>query len=207
MNRTPFMHKKLLEKLTAKCKDMGLSAESIQQIAEVASNGLADDATDEDVEARANQFVPVLKTMQGEATRWVNAKNKPSQQQQQQQQQQPKPKEADDVVQAVLAAMEEKYGTQLKTQADTITNLQEKLATGERKALIAGAMKRLGLTEKDMEFVSVPADANVDEYLGKYKQNLVDRGLKPADSNVSQEAKTKAESDMADAMLKQFGVE
>lgn len=201
------MHKKLLEKLTAKCKDMGLSAESIQQIAEVASNGLADDATDEDVEARANQFVPVLKTMQGEATRWVNAKNKPSQQQQQQQQQQPKPKEADDVVQAVLAAMEEKYGTQLKTQADTITSLQEKLATGERKALIAGAMKRLGLTEKDMEFVSVPADANVDEYLGKYKQNLVDRGLKPADSNVSQEAKTKAESDMADAMLKQFGVE
>ena len=201
------MHKKLLEKLTAKCKDMGLSAESIQQIAEVASNGLADDATDEDVEARANQFVPVLKTMQGEATRWVNAKNKPSQQQQQQQQQQPKPKEADDVVQAVLAAMEEKYGTQLKTQADTITSLQEKLATDERKALIAGAMKRLGLTEKDMEFVSVPADANVDEYLGKYKQNLVDRGLKPADSNVSQEAKTKAESDMADAMLKQFGVE
>lgn len=200
------MHKKLLEKLTAKCKDMGLSAESIQQIAEVASNGLADDATDEDVEARANQFVPVLKTIQGEATRWVNAKNKPSQQQQQQQQQ-PKPKEADDVVQAVLAAMEEKYGTQLKTQADTITSLQEKLATGERKALIAGAMKRLGLTEKDMEFVSVPADANVDEYLGKYKQNLVDRGLKPADSNVSQEAKTKAESDMADAMLKQFGVE
>ena len=200
------MHKKLLEKLTAKCKDMGLSAESMQQIAEVASNGLADDATDEDVEARANQFVPVLKTMQGEATRWVNAKNKPSQQQQQQQQQ-PKPKEADDVVQAVLAAMEEKYGTQLKQQTDTITKLQEQLATGERKALIAGAMKRLGLTEKDMEFVSVPADANVDEYLGKYKQNLVDRGLKPADSNVSQEAKTKAESDMADAMLKQFGVE
>ena len=200
------MHKKLLEKLTAKCKDMGLSAESMQQIAEVASNGLADNATDEDVEARANQFVPVLKTMQGEATRWVNAKNKPSQQQQQQQQQ-PKPKEADDVVQAVLAAMEEKYGTQLKQQTDTITKLQEQLATGERKALIAGAMKRLGLTEKDMEFVSVPADANVDEYLGKYKQNLVDRGLKPADSNVSQEAKTKAESDMADAMLKQFGVE
>lgn len=200
------MHKKLLEKLTAKCKDMGLSTESIQQIAEVASNGLADDATDEDVEARANQFVPVLKTMQGEATRWVNAKNKPSQQQQQQQQQ-PKPKEADDVVQAVLAAMEEKYGTQLKQQTDTISKLQEQLATGERKALIAGAMRRLGLTEKDMEFVSVPADANVDEYLGKYKQNLVDRGLKPADSNVSQEAKTKAESDMADAMLKQFGVE
>lgn len=199
------MHKKLLENMTAKCKDMGLSAESIQQIAEVASNGLADDATDADIEARANQFLPVLKTMQGEATRWVNAK-KPASQQQQQQQPQPKPNE-DDVVAKALAAMEAKYGNQLKTQNDTITQLQQQLAQGQRSAEIAAAMKQLGLTDKDMEFVTVPADANVSEYLGKYKQSLVDRGLKPADQNVLQEAKDKAESDLADAMLKQFGME
>ena len=78
------MHKTLLEKLTAKCKDMGLSTESIQQIAEVASNGLADDAAEADVEARANLYLPVIKAMQGEATRWVNAKKKPADQQQQQ---------------------------------------------------------------------------------------------------------------------------
>lgn len=199
------MHKKLLENMTAKCKDMGLSAESIQQIAEVASNGLADDATDADIEARANQFLPVLKTMQGEATRWVNAK-KPANQQQQQQQPQPKPNE-DDVVTKALAAMEAKYGNQLKTQNDTITQLQQQLAQGQRSAEIAAAMKQLGLTDKDMEFVTVPADANVTEYLGKYKQSLVDRGLKPADQNVQQEAKDKAESDLAEAMLKQFGMD
>lgn len=201
------MHKKLLEKLTAKCKDMGLSAESIQQIADVASNGLADDAADEDVEARANQYVPVLKAMQGEATRWANAKNKPSQQQQQQQPPQPKPNEADEVVQQVMAAMDAKYGETLKTQADTIQQLQQQLAEGNRKATIGAAMKKLGLTERDMEFITVPAEANVDEWLGKYKQSLVDRGLKPADPNVSQEAKDKAEGDLADAMLKQFGIE
>lgn len=199
------MHKKLLENMTAKCKDMGLSAESIQQIAEVASNGLADDATDADIEARANQFLPVLKTMQGEATRWVNAK-KPASQQQQQQQSQPKPNE-DDVVAKVVAAMEAKYGDQLKTQGETITQLQQQLAQGQRSATISAAMKQLGLTDKDMEFVTVPADANVTEYLGKYKQSLVDRGLKPADQNVQQEAKDKAESDLAEAMLKQFGMD
>ena len=199
------MHKKLLENMTAKCKDMGLSAESIQQIAEVASNGLADDATDADIEARANQFLPVLKTMQGEATRWVNAK-KPASQQQQQQQPQPKPNE-DDVVAKVVAAMEAKYGDQLKTQGETITQLQQQLAQGQRSATISAAMKQLGLTDKDMEFVTVPADANVTEYLGKYKQSLVDRGLKPADQNVQQEAKDKAESDLAEAMLKQFGMD
>ena len=203
------MHKKLLEILTAKCKDMGLSAESIQQIAEVASNGLADDATDADVEARANQYLPVLKTMQGEATRWVNAKNKGNQQQQQQQQQnqQPKPNEADSVVAQAIAAIEAKYGTTFQTQADTITKLQQQLDENNRKAVIGAAMKKLGLTDRDMEFITVPADANVDEWLGKYKQSLVDRGLKPADQNVSQEAKDKAEGDLADAMLKQFGVE
>ena len=186
------MHKTLLEKLTAKCKDMGRSAESIQQIAEVASNGLADDAAEADVEARANLYLPVLKAMQGEATRWVNAKNKPANQQQQQQQQ-PKPNE-DDVVAKAIAAVEAKYGEAIRTQTETITKLQQQVQQGERTATIAAAMKQLGLTEKDME------------YLGKYKQSLVDRGLKPADPNVQQEAKDKAESDLADAMLKQFGM-
>ena len=199
------MHKTLLEKLTAKCKDMGLSTESIQQIAEVASNGLADDAAEADVEARANLYLPVLKAMQGEATRWVNAKKKPADQQQQQQQQQPKPNE-DDVVAKAIAAVEAKYGEAIRTQTETITKLQQQVQQGERTATIAAAMKQLGLIEKDMEFVTVPADANVSEYLGKYKQSLVDRGLKPADPNVQQEAKDKAESDLADAMLKQFGM-
>lgn len=200
------MHKKLHETLTAKCKDMGLSAESIQQIAEVASNGLADDAQDADVEARANQYLPVLKAMQGEATRWVNARQKPSQQQNQQPPA-PKPNEADDVVAQAMAAIEAKYGTVLQQQSQTITQLQQQLTDNQRTATIGAAMKKLGLTERDMEFVTVPADANVDEWLGKYKQSLVDRGLKPADQNVSQEAKTKAETEFADAMLKQFGVE
>lgn len=193
------MHKKLHALLTAKCKDMGLSAESVQQIAEVASNGLEDDASEQDVEARANQYLPVLKAMQGEATRWANAnKNKPANNPQPAPAP-PKPNEADDVVAAAVAAIEAKYGTQLQTQTATIAQLQQQLADSQRTASVNAAMKRLGLSERDMEFVTVPAEANIDEYLGKYKQSLVDRGLKPADTSVSQEAKDKAESDVAEA--------
>ena len=55
-----------------------------------------------------------------------------------------------------------------------------------------------------MEFVTIPEDANVAEYLGKYKQSLVDRGLKPVDSSVSKEEREKAESDLAETMLNEY---
>lgn len=65
-------------------------------------------------------------------------------------------------------------------------------------------MQKLGLTDADMEFVTIPEDANVAEYLGKYKQSLVDRGLKPVDSSVSKEEREKAESDLAETMLNEY---
>ena len=65
------VNQKLLQALIGKCKDMGLSEESIQAIAGIASEGLTDGSTDEEIEARANLFLPACKTMQGEATRWA----------------------------------------------------------------------------------------------------------------------------------------
>ena len=200
------MNKKLLELLTAKCKDMGLSEAALQQIAGIASNGLDENATAEAIEERVKQYEPIMKAMQSEATRWAQKKQQephtpatppapPT----------PEPDEAEPW-KAAIEAMEQKYAGTLKTQSDTIAQLQQQLEGGQRNAVIAAEMKKLGLTEADMEFVTIPADAKVDEYLGKYKQSLVNRGLKPADPNVSQEAKEKAESDMAAAMLKQFSV-
>ena len=200
------MNKKLLELLTAKCKDMGLSEAALQQIAGIASNGLDENATAEAIEERVKQYEPIMKAMQSEATRWAQKKQQepptpptppapPA----------PKPNEAEPW-KAAIEAMEQKYAGTLKTQSDTIAQLQQQLEAGQRNAVIAAEMKKLGLTEADMEFVTIPADAKVDEFLGKYKQSLVNRGLKPADPNVSQEAKEKAESDMAAAMLKQFSV-
>ena len=200
------MNKKLLENLKAKCKDMGLSEAALEQIAGIASNGLEETATDEAIEERAKQYVPILQAMQGEATRWAQKnKQEPLTPPTPPAPPQPKLDEAEPW-KAAIAEIEKKYAGVMETQNNSIKELQAKLAASERTGVIAAAMKKLGLTEADMEFVSIPADANIDEYLGKYKQSLVNRGLKPADPNASKEAKDKAESDMADAMLKQFSV-
>ena len=184
---------------------MGLSEAALEQIAGIASNGLEETATDEAIEERAKQYVPILQAMQGEATRWAQKKQEPPTPPTPPAPPQPKPDEAEPW-KAAIAEIEKKYAGVMETQNNTIAELQAKLAASERTGVIAAAMKKLGLTEADMEFVSIPADANIDEYLGKYKQSLVNRGLKPADPNASKEAKDKAESDMADAMLKQFSV-
>lgn len=190
------MNKRLLQVLEAKCTDMGLSKDSIQQIVTVASNGLAEDATDEAIEQRANEYLPILKTMQAEATRWAQTKKPntppatpPTK----------KPNEAD--VEAIVEAVTAKLKTTLDEQATTITELSAKLAKSERGNLIATETKKLGLTEADMEFVTIPEDANVAEYLGRYKQNLVNRGLKPADKNVTAEQKQQQETELANELL------
>lgn len=196
------MNKKLLENLKAKCKDMGLSDAALEQITGIASNGLDEAATDEAIEERAKQYVPILQAMQGEATRWAQKKQEPSTPPTPPQ---PKPNEAEPW-KAAIEEVQKQYTEAMQKQGETIAKLQAQLAQSERTGVIAAACKKLGLTDADMEFVSIPADANIDEYLGKYKQNLVNRGLKPADPHATKEAKAKAESEMAEAMLKQFSV-
>lgn len=175
---------------------MGLSKDSIQQIATVASNGLAEDATDEAIEQRANEYLPVLKTMQAEATRWAQGRKPntppatpPTE----------KPHEAD--VDAIVEAVTAKLQTKLDEQTTTITQLQAQLAKSERGNLIAAETKKLGLTEADMEFITIPDDADVADYLGRYKQSLVDRGLKPADKNVTEEQQNQQQVELAKELL------
>ena len=43
------MKKKLLTLLTSKCKDMGLTEKALGELVELGSEGLADDASDEDI--------------------------------------------------------------------------------------------------------------------------------------------------------------
>lgn len=190
------MNKKLLQVLEAKCTDMGLSKDSIQQIATIASNGLAEDATDEAIEKCANEYLPVLKAMQAEATRWAQGK-KPNTPPTTQPTTKPHEAEVDAIVEAVTA----KLKTQLDEQTTTITELKAQLAKSERGNLIATETKKLGLTEADMEFVTIPEDADVAEYLGRYKQSLVDRGLKPADKNVTTEQQKQQEVELAKELL------
>ena len=49
----------------------------------------------------------------------------------------------------------------------------------QRQATITSVMKELGLTDDDMEFVTVPEGKEPKEYLTGYKQHLINKGLKP----------------------------
>lgn len=187
---------------------MGLSADAIGEIAglAVASNGLNDASTEEDIEKAANQYLPFAKAMQGEATRWAQKKQEPPTPPTPPTPPAPKPNEAGAEMRAMLEEIINPLKATIESQNATITDLQTRLAGNERTALIKAEMAKLGLTEEDMEFVPVPSDANVTEFLGKYKQSLVNRGLKPKDTGVSRQETDKANTELADSMLKQFTV-
>lgn len=191
------VNQKLLQALISKCKDMGLSEESIQAIAGIASEGLTDGSTDEEIEARANLFLPACKTMQGEATRW--AQKAKGTQTPPQTPPETKPNNEAGLEEKILAKLEEKYGS-------VITQLQKQLNDSQRNSTISAEMQKLGLTTEDMEFITVPSDANVPEFLGKVKQSLVNRGLKPADTSVTKEAQETANNELAKTMLQEYSV-
>lgn len=191
------VNQKLLQALISKCKDMGLSEESIQAIAGIASEGLTDGSTDEEIEARANLFLPACKTMQGEATRW--AQKAKGTQTPPQTPPETKPNNEAGLEEKILTKLEEKYG-------GVITQLQKQLNDSQRNSTISAEMQKLGLTTEDMEFITVPSDANVPEFLGKVKQSLVNRGLKPADTSVTKEAQETANNELAKTMLQEYSV-
>lgn len=68
------MKKKLLTLLTGKCKDMGLTEKALGELVELGSEGLSDDASDEDIVKKVDSLVPFAKAMQAEITRKTQKK-------------------------------------------------------------------------------------------------------------------------------------
>ena len=52
------MKNKLLELLTARCRDMGLTSKAIEELANLGSAGLAENATDEEVASKVDSLIP-----------------------------------------------------------------------------------------------------------------------------------------------------
>ena len=68
---------------------------------------------------------------------------------------------------------------------------------GERQTLISSKMKELGLTDADMEFVTVPEDKDPGEFLAGYKQHLINKGLKPKTAEGAQVSDVQANNTVA----------
>lgn len=67
-------------------------------------------------------------------------------------------------------------------------------------------MKKLGLTEDEMQFVTVPEDKDPEEYLTGYKQHLITKGLKPADDSGAQVSDSQVQDAVATDWLNALGV-
>ena len=94
----------------------------------------------------------------------------------------------------------------IKPYKDEIETLKKDKSQTDRQATISNAMKKLGLTEDEMQFVTVPDDKEPEEYLTGYKQHLITKGLKPAEDNGAQASDSQVQDAVAADWLKSLGV-
>lgn len=171
------MKEKLLEALKPKCKKFGLTTKAIEELAELGSTGLADDASDDDITAKAESLVPYAKAMQGEITR---KSRKPSTK--------PSTKsstdedgegdgEGDDDTPAWAKKMNERLDA-LETENK---QLKAEKTAAERATLIAEKSKKLGIPDFLMKRLHIADDADIDAELAAVKQDLVNNNLVPKD--------------------------
>lgn len=167
------MKKKLIELLSKSVKDFGLTSKAIEELADMQAEGISDETSDEELQAKVDLLVPFAKLMQGEITRKTRKKidvsedlkdkeNKPS-------------------------GMEEILA-QMKAMQDSLSALQNEnaefkkvKAKEERKALIEKTAEELGIASTVLKFIAIPDDADVVKTLTEYQQAQVDLGLKRKD--------------------------
>ncbi len=183
------MNKKLLKVLQDKCKDFGLTDKAIEELAESASEGLNDDASDEDIASVADSLIPTAKIIQGEITRKTRK-------------QAPKTKtttkKAGDDDDEGAGDDDEgnddgknppswfrKYKKQndeaIKALQDENAALKAEKAKGERQTAITLKAKELGIPDFLMKRFSIADDADIGKALKEHQQDLVRNKLMPAE--------------------------
>lgn len=203
------MNKKLLKALQDKCKDFGLTDKAIEELAESASEGLSDESSDEDIENAADSLVPYAKMMQGEITRKTRKQT-------------PKPKtkpntdgdgdgdgEGDGDEDEDGKKMPKWFRDYKKQNDKAIKDLQDENAAlksekakGERTAAINLKAKELGIPDFLMKRFSIADDADIEQELKEYKQELVTNKLMPAEKADILSSSQKAMEDDAEEWAK-----
>ncbi|MBR2236353.1 MAG: hypothetical protein IJ887_00515 [Prevotella sp.] len=204
------MNTKLLKVLQDKCKDFGLTDKAIEELAETASEGLNDDASDEDITKVADSLIPTAKIIQGEITRKTRKtapKTKTT------------PKKAGDDDDEGAGDDDEgdddgknppawfrKYKKQndaaVKALQDENAALKAEKARVERRNAITLKAKELEIPDFLMKRFSIADDADIEKELKEYKQDLVTNKLMPADKADILSSSQKAMEDDADEWAK-----
>lgn len=168
------MKKKFRKLLSEKCKDMGLTDKALDDLVEIGAEGLADDASDEDIAAKVDSLVPYAKAMQGEITRKTQ-RPKPQSKKPQSNDEGEDEGGNDDEAPEWFKPFQKKL-TDL--EAENAALKAEKAKT-TRQAEISAKAKKLGIPDYLMKRVSFAEDADLDKELADYKQELVTNNLMP----------------------------
>lgn len=170
------MNTKLRKTLSEKCKDFGLTEKALDELAELGSEGISDETSDEDLAKKVDLLVPFAKAMQGEITRKTRKSNH---------NQTSKSEEVDDEGDDKIAALISKQLAPLTEQLNTLKAendaMKAEKAKTERTALIASKAKELGIPEYLTKRLAIAEDADLDQELAAYKQDLVNNNLMPKD--------------------------
>lgn len=70
------MKKKFRKLLSEKCKDMGLTDKALDDLVEIGAEGLADDASDEDIAAKVDRSCPMQRQCRGRSRGRRNVRNR-----------------------------------------------------------------------------------------------------------------------------------
>lgn len=177
------MNAKLLKALSERCKDMGLTSRALDELTEIGSEGLANDASDEDIEKSAIALSRYAKLTQAEITRKTSGKrNKQSSSNNTQSSNEgdegDKSTAANDI-QAMIDARFKKYDERVLALESENAALKKEKAQAERSATIAEKAKKLGIPDYLVRRMSFADDADIDKELETVRQEMVNDNLMP----------------------------
>ena len=177
------MNAKLLKALSERCKDMGLTSRALDELTEIGSEGLANDASDEDIEKSAIALSRYAKLTQAEITRKTSGKRN-TQSSSNNTQSSNEGDEGDNTtaandIQAMIDARFKKYDERVLALESENAALKKEKAQAERRATIAEKAKKLGIPDYLVRRMSFADDADIDKELETVRQEMVNDNLMP----------------------------
>lgn len=195
------MKAKLKKLLSEKCADMGLTDKAFDELVAIGSEGLADDASDEEVAKKVDSLVPYAKAMQAEITRKTRSTQsakttKKSADDKNAGEGEGENGEGDDAPGWAKKWMQ-KMEDDMKTLKEENQNLKDADAKKQRDALIAQGAKSRGIPDYLMKRVVIGDDEDIEKWLDEYKQDLVTNNLISAEAAQEKGASTAVISESA----------
>lgn len=168
------MKKKFRKALSEKCADFGLTSKAIDELTELGSASLKDDASDEDIAAAVDSLVPYAKAMQGEITRKTQGKpsaNKPSNKEGEGE------GENTSTVPDWFKQYQQSNDARMAALEKENTELKAEKAANARAKIIADTAKELGIPDFLLAGRTFAEDADIKKELTEFKQKLVNHNL------------------------------